>query len=113
LARAIYARVGVGVTPYPGCDIILGGHDHFYYVSKYGPDATSWEGYDVNMPLLGAEDDDGVLVIKSGTDFRDLSEIELRIEESPQGSVRRRFISSVKGENRHSSFEWTIMVYSF
>ena len=100
LARAIHARVGAdGITKH-GCDIILGGHDHMYYVSKYGPDATSWAGYDVNSPMLGAEQDDGVLVIKSGTDFRDLSEIQLDIEESPAGSIRKRFISGLKGETQ-------------
>jgi 5'-nucleotidase len=98
LARAIHARAGADSAAYEGCDIILGGHDHFYYVSKVGPGSTSWEGYDVNSPCLGAEEDDGVLVIKSGTDFRDLSEIQLDIEESPRGSVRKCFISAIKGE---------------
>jgi len=98
LARAIHARAGADSTAHEGCDIILGGHDHFYYVSKVGSGARSWDGYDVNTPCLGAEEDDGVLVIKSGTDFRDLSEIRLDIEESPQGSIRKRFISSIRGE---------------
>lgn len=52
----------------------------------------------MNTPCLGAEEDDGVLVIKSGTDFRDLSEIQLDIEESPAGSIRKRFIAGLKGE---------------
>ena len=48
-----------------GVDIILGGHDHLYYVSK---GCHRWEGYDINgLDPLGAEDDDGVLAIKSGT----------------------------------------------
>lgn len=97
LARATHARVGAGSAAYEGCDIILGGHDHFYYVSKVGPDATSWDGYDVSAAVLGAEEDDGVIVVKSGTDFRDLSEIQLDLEDSPDGSVRKRFISKVKG----------------
>lgn len=81
-----------------GIDIILGGHDHFYYVSKFSPDAC-WEGYDVNERVLGAENDDGVLVIKSGTDFRDLSDIRLGIEDSPPGSVRTKYISAVQGNS--------------
>ena len=37
-----------------GADIVLGGHDHFYYVSK---GATSWENYDCDQEVLGAEED--------------------------------------------------------
>jgi 5'-nucleotidase len=108
LARAIHARAGADSAAHEGCDIILGGHDHFYYVSKVGSGASSWDGYDVDTPCLGAEEDDGVLVIKSGTDFRDLSEIRLDIEESPQGSIRKRFISSIKGEK--SIFTGSILI---
>ena len=54
----------------------------------------------MTQPLLGAEGDDGVLVIKSGTDFRDLSEIHLELEDAPEGSVRRKYISAVHGMSR-------------
>jgi hypothetical protein len=47
--------------------------------------------------MLGAEEDDGILVIKSGTDFRDLSDIQIELSDSPAGSVRRKYISAVKG----------------
>ncbi|EGN96165.1 hypothetical protein SERLA73DRAFT_170577 [Serpula lacrymans var. lacrymans S7.3] len=81
-----------------GVDIILGGHDHFYYVSK---GVSAWEGYDTNEDVLGAENDHGdVLVIKSGTDFRDLSEVTLKLQETPKGSVRRKVIGSIGGK-RH------------
>lgn len=47
---------------------------------------------------LGSEDDKGdVLVIKSGTDFRDLSEINIELRDAPLGSVRKKFIASIKG----------------
>ena len=47
---------------------------------------------------LGSEDDKGdVLVIKSGTDFRDLSEINIELRDAPPGSVRKKFITSIKG----------------
>lgn len=62
---------------------------------------TSWENYDVNRGCLGSEGDKGdVLVIKSGTDFRDLTSIELELEDVPgtaHGAVRRKLIKSIKG----------------
>ncbi|KAH7927752.1 Metallo-dependent phosphatase [Leucogyrophana mollusca] len=83
-----------------GVDILLGGHDHLYYVSR---GVTSWEGYDTTHPVLGAENDHGdVLVVKSGTDFRDLSEITLELEDTPDGSVRRKVIKDIRGK-RHST----------
>ena len=78
-----------------GVDLILGGHDHLYYVSK---GVTSWEGYDVGQPVLGAEEDDGdVLVVKSGNDFRDLSEFTLELEPTSPGDVRTHVITAIKG----------------
>lgn len=62
---------------------------------------TSWENYDVNQECLGSEGDKGdVLVIKSGTDFRDLTSIDLELEDVPEstdGAVRRKLIKSIKG----------------
>lgn len=80
-----------------GVDLLLGGHDHLYYISK---GVTSWDGYDINQNALGAEGDHGdVLVIKSGTDFRDLSEVKLELETSPPGSVRNKTIKRITGKN--------------
>lgn len=77
-----------------GVDLILGGHDHAYYVSK---GVTSWNNYDVNTPVLGSDGDQGdVLVVKSGTDFRDLSEVNLVLE--PTNGVRRYLIKEITGE---------------
>lgn len=77
----------------------MGGHDHLYYISK---GVTTWEGYDVNEEVLGAEKDDGdVLIVKSGTDFRDLSEFTLELEDTPQGSVRKKLIKSIRGMCPH------------
>ncbi|KAH9952203.1 Metallo-dependent phosphatase [Amylocystis lapponica] len=82
-----------------GVDVLLGGHDHLYYVSR---GVTAWEGYDTNAPVLGAEEDKGdVLVVKSGTDFRDLSEFSLELVNTPPGSVRRKVIREIRG--RHHS----------
>jgi 2',3'-cyclic-nucleotide 2'-phosphodiesterase (5'-nucleotidase family) len=80
-------------------DILLGGHDHMYYVSR-GVD--SWEGYDISQESLGAEADNGnILVIKSGTDFRDLSEISLELEDTQVGDnvVRRKIIKKITGRS--------------
>ncbi|KAI0048198.1 Metallo-dependent phosphatase [Auriscalpium vulgare] len=78
-----------------GVDILLGGHDHLYFV---GLGASDWKNYSPDLPVLGAEDDNGdVLIIKSGTDFRDLSEIVLTLDDAPEGSVRRKIVTGVKG----------------
>lgn len=81
-----------------GVDLLLGGHDHLYYVSK---GVTSWEGYDISENVLGAEEDHGdILIVKSGTDFRDLSELTLDLEDTPSGSIRRKVIKTITGRIR-------------
>lgn len=75
---------------------MLGGHDHLYYASK---GVSSWQNYDATQEVLGAENDHGdVLVVKSGTDFRDLSEFTLELEDAPPGSVRRKVIKNINGK---------------
>ncbi|KAJ2238445.1 hypothetical protein H4R99_000052 [Coemansia sp. RSA 1722] len=88
-------------------DLVLSGHDHFYYigsgVSEYQDPDGSWV-----KPLTGAEskEDDEMLetwkrerdalpagapgrrLIKSGTDFRDLSEITLEIHSTETGKAQ-------------------------
>lgn len=67
-----------------------------YYISK---GVTSWDGYDINQPSLGAEEDHGdILVVKSGCDFRDLSSFTLTLESTPEGSVRRKVIKVITGQ---------------
>jgi len=79
-------------------DLILGGHDHLYFV---GRGASSWDNFNVSEKVLGAELDKGdVLVVKSGTDFRDLSEIKIVLESTPKGSVRNKIVKSITGK-RH------------
>ena len=87
-----------------GIDIILGGHDHFYYISK---GVTSWENYDVKQELLGSEDKGDLLIVKSGTDFRDLTSIELELEDVPEtteGAVRRKLIKSISGTSLRNHY---------
>ncbi|KAF5387159.1 hypothetical protein D9615_001693 [Tricholomella constricta] len=99
LAFSPSAQESHPIAPSHGIDLILGGHDHLYYVSK---GVSSWEGHDLTEDILGAEDDHGdVLVIKSGTDFRDLSELTLELEETPPGSVRNKIIKRITGK-RHT-----------
>lgn len=40
-------------------------------------------------------------LIKSGTDFRDLSEAILELKEQPEGSIRRRTIVGLTGKARY------------
>ena len=84
------------ITSQHGVDLLLGGHDHIYFVSQ---GVTSWENFDVDERVLGAESDNGdILVVKSGSDFRDLSEINLKLASTPNGSVRKKVISEISGE---------------
>ncbi|KZT65477.1 Metallo-dependent phosphatase [Daedalea quercina L-15889] len=105
LAKALHASSPTAQKEQPihnehGVDLILGGHDHLYYISH---GVTSWEGFDITHPVLGAEQDKGdVLIVKSGTDFRDLSEFTLDLADTPPGSVRRKVIKEIRGK-RHST----------
>jgi len=77
-------------------DLRLGEHDHLYYASK---GVSSWENFDITEKILGAEDDHGdILVVKSGTDFRDLSEITLELEDTPPNCVRTKVIKRITGK---------------
>lgn len=90
------AQSSSGIANEHGVDIILGGHDHLYFV---GRGVDEWDNYNLSDHVLGAEEDKGdVLVIKSGTDFRDISEICLELKDTPKGSARKKLISRVTGE---------------
>ena len=92
------AQKTTSIASQHGVDLILGGHDHIYFASQ---GVTSWEIFDVNEKVLGAESDNGdILVIKSGSDFRDLSEINLKLASTPNGSVRKKVISEISGQPR-------------
>ncbi|KAF5358493.1 hypothetical protein D9756_001737 [Leucocoprinus leucothites] len=103
LAKQLLALSSSGRESQPivnehGVDILLGGHDHLYYISK---GAEEWKNYDKTQPVLGAEGDEDVLALKSGSDFRDLSEIALELEDAPEGNIRRKIIKSLTGK-RHT-----------
>lgn len=75
----------------------MGGHDHEYWVSK---GVTEWEGYDLNTHNADAADDQGdTLIVKSGTDFQDLSDVVITLKDTPAGSVRKKVISEIRGES--------------
>ncbi|KAL1746984.1 Metallo-dependent phosphatase-like protein [Schizophyllum fasciatum] len=105
LAKSLYAlspseQGKTPITNQHGVDLLLGGHDHLYYISK---GVNAWEGHDVHQTVLGAEADNGdVLVVKSGTDFRDLSELTLELVDTPEGSVRRKVISRITGKHHET-----------
>ncbi|THU95171.1 Metallo-dependent phosphatase [Dendrothele bispora CBS 962.96] len=79
-----------------GVDVLLGGHDHVYWISK---GVSEWDGYDLQTKQPDAADDKGdVLVVNSGTDFQDLSEVVLTLKDTPAGSIRKKVISDIKGK---------------
>ncbi|KIK95089.1 hypothetical protein PAXRUDRAFT_407850 [Paxillus rubicundulus Ve08.2h10] len=109
LARDLFAlspqaQANTDITSQHGVDLLLGGHDHVYWIPKGIP---LWDGYDVQQEMQDAASDRGdVLVVKSGTDFRDLSEVILTLKGTAAGSIRRRVIESIKG-TRHITREST------
>ncbi|KAJ8502019.1 hypothetical protein ONZ45_g11924 [Pleurotus djamor] len=79
-----------------GVDILLGGHDHVYWISK---GVTAWEGYDLKASPPDAKDDNGdVLIVKSGTDYQDISEVILTVQDTPPGSVRKKVVQEIRGK---------------
>ncbi|TFL07384.1 Metallo-dependent phosphatase [Pterulicium gracile] len=104
LAKALHAtspKCGPTHINQHGVDLLLGGHDHLYYVSE---GVNEWKAYDITAPVLGAESgSDDILLAKSGTDFRDLSNIELELSASPSGSIRRQTVTNIKGEHLSTS----------
>ncbi|KAG8885507.1 hypothetical protein FRB97_000832 [Tulasnella sp. 331] len=94
LAKQLGALPNGGGASQHGVDMIFGGHDHMYYV---GRGIQDWKNYDFKSNELGTEEDDGLLLVKSGTDFRDLSSMELEIIDAPKGCVRKKIVKSVKG----------------
>ncbi|KAL4266750.1 5'-nucleotidase family protein [Pleurotus pulmonarius] len=103
LARALFAlsptaQAATDITSKHGVDLLLGGHDHVYWVSK---GVTKWDGYDLSGIQLDAAADQGdVLVVKSGTDFQDISEVILELKDTPAGSIRKKVIQEISGK-RH------------
>ncbi|KAF7344288.1 Metallo-dependent phosphatase [Mycena venus] len=92
LAKALFAlsptaQAKTNIASEHGVDLLLG--------------VTGWDGYDLQTPQPDAADDQGdVLVVKSGTDFQDISEVILTLKDAPAGSIRRKLIQEIKGK-RH------------
>lgn len=82
-----------------GVDLLLGGHDHVYWISK---GVSAWDDYDLETPQPDAKDDQGdVLIVKSGTDFQDLSDVTINLKDAPaaSGCVRKKVIHEISGGN--------------
>ncbi|KAL7421435.1 hypothetical protein Q5752_004321 [Cryptotrichosporon argae] len=77
-----------------GVDLLIGGHDHI------GKGAASWDGFPGERDVQGTEEDQGVRLIKSGTDFRDLTSASL-ILSPPTDGIRRRTITSLTGKHHY------------
>ncbi|KAK4685256.1 hypothetical protein P7C73_g4898, partial [Tremellales sp. Uapishka_1] len=84
-----------GVENEQGVDLLVGGHDHI------GKGADSWDGCTGERDQPGTEGDHGVRLIKSGTDFRDLSAAMLTLTPTPPNSTRAHLISSLTGKHHY------------
>jgi 5'-nucleotidase len=67
-----------------------------YYI---GQGAKEWQGFRGDPKMRGAEQDKDICLIKSGTDFRDLSEALFELEDTPEGSIRRKVVKSLSGKH--------------
>ncbi|SPO22951.1 related to 5`-nucleotidase precursor [Ustilago trichophora] len=83
-----------------GVDLVLGGHDHIYYV---GNGASKFSGDEFPRGEPGTEKDTAAMVVKSGTDFRDLSELKLELTDPDNSAVRRRTIKSLSVQRYRAS----------
>ncbi|KAB5590807.1 E3 ubiquitin-protein ligase [Ceratobasidium theobromae] len=82
-----------------GVDILFGGHDHDYFLGKgvkrgFGSELR-------NDGIKPNDDDDGVLIIKSGYDFFDLSEVEVEVAEIYEAEHRKKVVKSVTVSRHH------------
>jgi len=67
-----------------------------YYIGK---GAKDWEGFRGEPNIRGVTEDKGVCLIKSGTDFRDLSEAVFELEDTLEGSVRTKVVKKLSGKH--------------
>ncbi|KAF8701381.1 Metallo-dependent phosphatase, partial [Rhizoctonia solani] len=95
---AASSKRGDGLEHIPGIDIIFGGHDHHYWVSNGVP----VEGLQPELSEKEKSESKDTLIVKSGTDFQDLSEVMIQVEERPNGTERKYVVTSVKGKYRVS-----------
>ncbi|KAH7335886.1 Metallo-dependent phosphatase-like protein [Rhizoctonia solani] len=99
-------KLGRAVNAYPldkkpnlmhleGVDAIFGGHNHEYFL---GNGVKLQEGS--QLPKDQSKDihelDDGLLIVKSGYDFRDLSQVKLKLVKQPKDARRKYVIQSLK-----------------
>ncbi|ODN74799.1 hypothetical protein L202_07114 [Cryptococcus amylolentus CBS 6039] len=100
LANELGAVAGkAGLENEHGVDLIIGGHDH---VSQtIGQGASSWEGYSGRKGAPGTLEDTSCLIMKNGTDFRDLTSASLELTPSPPGSIRKHLITSLTGRHHY------------
>lgn len=95
--------VGAVSNPDPnshGVDLVLGGHDHIYYV---GNGASSFQGQEYPKGEPGTEKDSATMIVKSGTDFRDLSELKLELTDKNNAAVRKRTIRNLSVKRYRAS----------
>ncbi|EUC66990.1 ser/thr phosphatase family protein [Rhizoctonia solani AG-3 Rhs1AP] len=87
----------------PGVDAIFGGHNHEYYLGK---GITLAHSRGLNPPNIQVNDFDtneeynDLLVVKSGSDFNDLSEVIIHLEDR-EGTCRKKLVKSIKVIRHH------------
>ncbi|ORZ07202.1 Metallo-dependent phosphatase-like protein [Absidia repens] len=96
--------VTLATTCLDAVDLILGGHDHFYYVSKsidiVNPDESRQDylkdvGFDPEQDISSQQKP--VRIVKSGTDFREFGLLHLTIDTTPQGT---KYIQHMTAEHK-------------
>ncbi|CAE6490983.1 unnamed protein product [Rhizoctonia solani] len=88
----------------PGVDAIFGGHNHSYFLGNgvergnshgFKPPPSETNEFDTK------EEYKDLLVVKSGTDFQDLSEVIIEVADRPAGRYRKKVITSLKVIRHH------------
>ena len=69
-AKAVFAHSRASEGEH-GVDLVLGGHDHTYYI---GRGAGSWTGYSPTPDEPGTEQDDGILCVPYSNDLTTLTD---------------------------------------
>ncbi|KDN36889.1 hypothetical protein RSAG8_10508, partial [Rhizoctonia solani AG-8 WAC10335] len=86
-----------GLEDMEGVDAILGGHIHEYFLGHGVQPENGSEIPGSNKPQEG---DNGLLIVKSNYDFKDLTELKFELVKQPEGKRRKYVVRSLKA-TRH------------
>ncbi|CAE6368073.1 unnamed protein product [Rhizoctonia solani] len=95
-----------------GIDLIFGGHNHDYFIGS-GVNHVYVTGPPNDLPNKWDRlwEDHGLLIVKSGTDFNDLSEVLVELEVSNGVDLKRKVVVKSVNVTRHHMPGWNLNEY--